>query len=380
MKRVVSIAAVLILMVGGLFWWSGVRHRSGVHLSEQTVISSESGLKPPAGSTNGVAGAAELKRPEDVTPELWGRLLAFRASRLGQNHRIEFYARVMEQDGTPVAGARLKLKLSYVDESLFHSTAFLRMQMGDEIKFTETEAVSDQAGLLEVSGRTGVALYVEDLVCAGYSWQMPPIGGFDYREGKPRAGTTDQEAAFDKTRRYSFVMWKKGETERLVPINCSVSVNAIGTNWYGVNLVKSEAVPVRDADFVFCSIAERDSQDNFRRWFGFGTPSGGLIPNTDPYPYRAPVVGYEQQWEWRYEPNGVHAGKNAYALFKRQFYIMARGKRLAATITWEWPTENSVRITGYANPFGSRNLEPDPEKLITDPEEIRRIDEQTRAK
>ena len=29
---------------------------------------------------------------------------------------------------------------------------------------------------------------------------------------------------------------------------------------------------------------------------------------------------------------------------------------------------------------GSRNLEPDPEKLITDPEEIRRLDEQTRVK
>lgn len=29
---------------------------------------------------------------------------------------------------------------------------------------------------------------------------------------------------------------------------------------------------------------------------------------------------------------------------------------------------------------GSRNLEPDPEKMITDAEEIRRLDEQTRVK
>jgi hypothetical protein len=37
-------------------------------------------------------------------------------------------------------------------------------------------------------------------------------------------------------------------------------------------------------------------------------------------------------------------------------------------------------FTGYLNPTGSRTLEPDPEKLITDPEEIRRIDEQTRVR
>jgi len=34
---------------------------------------------------------------------------------------------------------------------------------------------------------------------------------------------------------------------------------------------------------------------------------------------------------------------------------------------------------GYINPKGSPSLAPDPEKLITDPAEIRRIDEQTRG-
>jgi len=39
-----------------------------------------------------------------------------------------------------------------------------------------------------------------------------------------------------------------------------------------------------------------------------------------------------------------------------------------------------VQNTGYVNPNGSRNLEPDPQKLITDPVEIQRLDEQTRVR
>jgi hypothetical protein len=35
---------------------------------------------------------------------------------------------------------------------------------------------------------------------------------------------------------------------------------------------------------------------------------------------------------------------------------------------------------GHLNPNGLPNLEPDPDKLITDPEEIRKLDEQTRTK
>ena len=40
----------------------------------------------------------------------------------------------------------------------------------------------------------------------------------------------------------------------------------------------------------------------------------------------------------------------------------------------------SLSISAIVNPNGLQFLEPDPDKLITDPDEIRRLDEQTRAR
>ena len=65
---------------------------------------------------------------------------------------------------------------------------------------------------------------------------------------------------------------------------------------------------------------------------------------------------------------------------KKDFYVKIRGGKKFGMITWHWGSENGVSITGYLNPTGSRNLEPDPAKLITAPAEIQRLDEATRPK
>ena len=61
------------------------------------------------------------------------------------------------------------------------------------------------------------------------------------------------------------------------------------------------------------------------------------------------------------------------------YYVRARNGKVHGALQIDFfQRQRGFLVTGYLNFDGSRNLEPDPEKLITDPEEIRRIDTVTR--
>jgi hypothetical protein len=113
------------------------------------------------------------------------------------------------------------------------------------------------------------------------------------------------------------------------------------------------------------------------RRFRFEAFHGGFVVDTNPYPYLAPASGYASEWDWTYEPHGRDRTKSSTEVLTRRFYLLARDGKVYAALTWRWASENTVRLTGHLNPSGSRNLEPDPAKQITDPEEIRRLDKET---
>jgi hypothetical protein len=60
--------------------------------------------------------------------------------------------------------------------------------------------------------------------------------------------------------------------------------------------------------------------------------------------------------------------------------VLVRGKMYGAVRVDFDSGEMNFGISGYLNPTGSRNLEADPEKQITDPKEIRRLDEAMRTR
>ena len=212
MKNILILLAAVAMLVVGLLWWH-TPQRQSTHLPGKIAGSTE---LEPSSPTTVATQPMDLSRPVNITPEIWARALSIRTLALGQNHNIEFYARVVDQHGVGIVGARLKLDLSYVDESLFRSANFIHMQMGEEIKTKQIELISDPNGVIEVSKEKGTGLRLADLICPGYFWQMPEISGIDYRERRPRAGSVELEAAFDKNQRYNLIMWRKGETERLM--------------------------------------------------------------------------------------------------------------------------------------------------------------------
>jgi hypothetical protein len=107
-------------------------------------------------------------RPDSIDEDHWSRLMALREMLLAENQPVEFYARVVDQDSVPVAGATLNLTLSRVDETLFTTTNFFHLNMGDEILHKSISLVSDIGGWFKLKNVTGKALWIESLNKDGY--------------------------------------------------------------------------------------------------------------------------------------------------------------------------------------------------------------------
>ena len=96
------------------------------------------------------------------------------------------------------------------------------------------------------------------------------------------------------------------------------------------------------------------------------------------YPYLAPTNGYVGAFTFLYRPDDPSRSGNGW---ERRFYARLRDGRMYGGFVVEFSPAPSkaLEITGYINPSGSRVLEPDPAKRITDPDEIRRLDQTTRG-
>lgn len=369
MKKLSWFSLLVALALGVCLF---LRPHAPTHRIEPTPPQSDA----PASNANPVATAAspvnppkvEWVRPAGLDEEGWRRALSLRQFMLSQNKPAALFAQVIDQDGKPVAGATLKLTLTRVDEEKLATPHFLYMNIGSELTNEVLTLSSDNRGWLTFTGRSGKMIAVDTVEKEGYLWHPGRYVFFDYEHPN---GPQDFK---EPSKGYVFHLWTKGIGERLIHIDYSIGVDRFGTNWYALNLLRGGVNTPGEADFRFWLATVTDSEGRPMRRFRFEAFYGGLVVNTNPYPYMAPTSGYASEWEWTYEPQGRDRTKSADEALKRVFYLSARNGKIYAAITWDWPSENSVRIVGYANPNGSRNLGPDPAKQITDPEEIRRLD------
>ncbi len=101
---------------------------------------------------------------------------------LSQNQPVEFYARVLDQNNQPVEGAKLTLKLTRTDETMFATTNFFSRKMGDEVLIIPFELLSDSNGWIQLTGTNGYFLDMTGLSKEGYSSSYPNgnFGGVHY--------------------------------------------------------------------------------------------------------------------------------------------------------------------------------------------------------
>jgi hypothetical protein len=148
-------------------------------------------------------------RPTSVDEETWNRWLAYRRFILEQNPPVEFYARVVDQDGQPVAGAKLTVKLTRMEGMAFATTNFDAWDPAKAIQDTVLDLYSDTNGWIQLIGVTGRDLRVEALEKDGYSWTMPQIDSFAYEpNGERTVGYPEMRDAFDPNKGYIFHLQK----------------------------------------------------------------------------------------------------------------------------------------------------------------------------
>lgn len=337
------------------------------HLSGGPPSEAEDRLSTPVAEPS---ESSNPKKPPNISVRDWKHLLYVQEKLTRLNGPVEFYARVIDQNGQGVQGVKLSLKLSaYNPNALSNLANYEREAVREE----RIELLSDGDGGFVLAGKSGTFLRVEELTKEGYTWSVLADSGlqvFDYQTDRKNR----LPSYANRTEGVVFHLWKKGATEPLVRVDHRVRVDPFGTNWYAINLFRGSVDSVADADFRFRSATVTDLDGQPMRWFRFEAYHGGFVANTNPYSHLAPVRGYAPEWEWTYEPRGRDRAKSAGEALKREFYLLARDGRIYAAITWHWASETSVRVTGYVNPRGSRNLEPDPAKQIADPDEIRRLD------
>ena len=307
--------------------------------------------------------------PVALPAEIGKRLAAQHEWIKKMNGAIEFYAKIIDQTGVPVEGAILTGNMSVYDEGLLVNDK-------DRVQDTPIQVRSDGAGRLEFKSPHGSTLRVDTLKKDGYLWNHPGFGSFSFGSlNRPKIPPDYTDPA----KRLTFQMWKRGVSEPLVQQGIRVPL-AADQEAYGVNLLNGKKVATNESPDLIIRIplaGEVTGAGPEDRWFIFEIPNGGIIEISDVYPYAAPRTGYQPEWKWLHKI-GEKSGKS----WRRNFYVKARGGRVCAgvTITWGGLAGTAFNIEAIINPAGSPILEPDPAKQITDPEEIRRLDEATRVK
>jgi hypothetical protein len=275
-----------------------------------------------------------------------------------------------------------------VHEEKLRPDKFLRLKLGDEISHEPLNLVSDADGWIRYTGRTGKYVIFSGLKKDGYIWTAPPnLGTLIYEPGGKRRTTVslDMEKAFDPKGGYVLHMWRRETTEPVLPIsidvNMDVQENGQWVSNYYVSFVppRVESRSFEGADLVIHGLRRPTGVESRRYEFTFelSVPEGGILLSEAPYPFQAPTSGYQPSWSFDNKPQN---NPPDFPWVRTMYFILRGGKAYAGLRVGFCDQGFNLSYNGYMNPYGSTRLEPDPEKLITDPEEIRRIDEQTRPK
>jgi len=319
------------------------------------------------------------EKPSNTSESDWQYATVIRQMMLATNKKIDYHARVIDQNGIGVAGAILEVEISGVDEQKV-LREFPAMKMGSELFSEKIQLTSDSDGWIRLIDRRGTMVVVKDLQPgSGYIWQLKGYPSFDYK------GNHELKDFQDPAKGYLVHLWKKGEPERVVPVSFGVSMNNTQQGQWVSNYFVS-FIPARvewtnfaGADLQIRGIRRMSGNPDrpFEFTFTLSLPDGGLALSGHVYPYQAPEQGYQTSWSFENKP---HLNPPDFPWTKTAYLKLREGKLYAGLKIGFCNGGFDFSFKGYLNPTGSRNLEPDPEKLVTDPEEIRRIDEMTRVK
>lgn len=395
MNRSVKIwlGVVLGLALLVVLWWLRREepHSSGV-ANHPTSVSTHSEEARPheSASEHETTKNDPMPRAPGLSDQAWTYISRLYTASIAENNPMQFHGRVLDQNGEPVPGVIITTVHSWFDEAWIRR-AYPKSPPGNESGGVPVVAETNQIitasdGSFHLMKSQATSLYIRDLEKDGYVWDQGSDGAsFAYS-----ARLVGQDAA--KWPNYmkadgDFIIrvWRKGAVEPLIPINVVVNMDIEQQGQWVSNYFVSfipqrvEQISFSDADLEIKGIRRMTGNPNrpFEFSFTLSVPDGGIAFVDDAYLYQAPSAGYQASWSFQNRPQ-LNPPDYPWA---RTAYLKLRGGNAYAGIQIIFCKGGfNFQFKGYLNPSGSRNLEPGAEKLITDPEEIRRLNEETRVK
>lgn len=259
---------------------------------------------------------------------------------LTDNQTQDFYGKVVDQYGKPVADAEVTANIELV-------------RGAGGTQSTRTGA----NGLFQFTGLRGESLGI-----------TPQKNGFQIEgHGLGRKGQNGPETGPDN--RAIFIMWKLKGPEPMIHDSKFYKVNSDGSE-STIDFLNRKMISGTNAPGDLLVWVQRPAQikphENFEWSFGMTAIGGGFIEVTnDDYLNEAPTSGYEPQYTFNMTPaNPKWRGWNG----QETFYLKSRDGKVYGhfqiKINPVYRDGASLEIESYINPSGSRNLEFDPAKQI----------------
>ena len=253
---------------------------------------------------------------------------------------MDIYGKVVDQNGQPVAGAEVQAN---IDKGV---------NLIDAVS-EEHQTKTDAQGLFHFLGLHGQGM--------GIRFQKE---GYSYDANLPSERPSNYLP--DPNTPLIFSMWKLRGAEPLVhdqlhdylPCDGSVTRFDLLTGKKSTN-----------GDF-FVSLSRNPiniiPNKPFNWLVTLEVANGGLLEfSNQPYPYEAPIEGYQTKVAFDFPTNAPHWN----SLFTPAFYFKSKDGKVFGRMTIKimadyQPPPTLIRAEIYANPAGSRNLEFDPSKRI----------------
>jgi len=273
----------------------------------------------------------------------WTSPIRQRADLLSESRKawatsIEFFGKVVDENGNPVSGANVRFQATDLSKE------------GTSEYFT----TSDQNGLFTLAGVKGKHLGVF-VSKNDYHTLKSNRTAFEYAAGGGQYGIFTPNL----NNPVLFFLRKKKESVRLIERELQFKLRLDGTP-VGVNLTSSRTAPLDESEVTMVySASDLNAKRGYDWRFRVTVPNGGLVSAVGEFLLEAPEVGYlpfdeihmaatEDRWQ-------SSAGRTYFLKLKNGNYAITK-------IYVETGGDRFVILEYYLNPTGSRDLEHDPKK------------------
>jgi hypothetical protein len=341
----------LFVVASGVAFWRLVGSRKPTSERERTVDQLRQAAREPSDRDSSGENTAHAN-PQVIKPmekSLTDRARQAETDVTGKNVPVNFWGRVIDQDGAPLAGVRIVMAVRQ-----WH----FRPPIGLDATFPKTEVFTDAGGQFQLIDAKGDNLVLESVDKAGYRLSSKMAKSFTYGESPERFFP-------DASSPVVIRMWKALPAEPLKTFRTSKMIPYDGTP-IKVDLLEGKLVEGGDPGGDLIVRLERNPRDiavtnrapfDWRATILAG--SGGIAPAGDELAHIAPLEGYGD----RIEIDMPKSARNWSPVKEISFFIKGHDGKLHGLVKTEFRANYSGPKTGFSmeaflNTNGSRIIQP----------------------